>query len=577
MIVVYPLIVSKTINPNVLPGICKALEMYVLAYDLDNALDRANEQIKKMTKRGNFKIRAVGSRKKLTLEQVLYEDKKLEPDVQSPRQRPGQRSGTVSSKSPDSAGHVTVNVSPDKPKIPRDNIKTSKTADVGNPDNRSVTVEPTYMPVTTTDKGTFLIGVKVVPFVLNNEGSLLQLLKDDRFRTSLSTNIHFQTRRILKLMYRFANVLWKHTVGHLHWTGFVGKDLISGTLTQDWKSDMILGRTSFKDNLFLALNQMDVDDMKKNGDEFLTKPGGITKLHHLGWASFIVVDDINKRASFCMKNYKGLCSVVNYSFLYGTISREASAAFQDIEDVRRSAGPFLRMKGRFNKMITENDLASEKYKSFSREELFNEGLLEAETPEIDRVIPPIVRSQVKNVESAIKRKDLKLTKNILLKIHKNKPLLSLEKYISQLRKMKGFESNFSITKKVFMNSLPPGGSTKFIEAGAAIVAAVSLFSNDQRKTLHNNIKIVVDKTRKVAKSSKDESWDLEIVVAFAFGVIMMVVSAITLIAAVQIILKLGIGLLSGITEVLFWAAVIGISIHLINFALGFISGGGGDE
>ena len=47
MIVVYPMITSKTINPNVLPGICKALEKYVLVYELEDLLKKTNAKIAK--------------------------------------------------------------------------------------------------------------------------------------------------------------------------------------------------------------------------------------------------------------------------------------------------------------------------------------------------------------------------------------------------------------------------------------------------------------------------------------------------------------------------------------------------
>ncbi len=82
-------------------------------------------------------------------------------------------------------------------------------------------------------------------------------------------------------------------------------------------------------------------------EDFMGSASGVKSLFKLGWTSFVVADDVNKVVHFCMNRYKGMCSMVNYGFLY-TDSRSQSQVYQDIEDIRKSSGPLFRMKRKKN-------------------------------------------------------------------------------------------------------------------------------------------------------------------------------------------------------------------------------------
>lgn len=56
MIVIWPLIVSKTVNPNILPGVCKALEKYIYIEQMDDVIEAANQNIKQNASKANMYI-----------------------------------------------------------------------------------------------------------------------------------------------------------------------------------------------------------------------------------------------------------------------------------------------------------------------------------------------------------------------------------------------------------------------------------------------------------------------------------------------------------------------------------------
>jgi hypothetical protein len=67
----------------------------------------------------------------------------------------------------------------------------------------------------------------------------------------------------------------------------------------------------------------------------------------------MIADDVNKKVTFCMKEFGGVCSVVPYGFVYSSLGRDHSKVFEDLEDVKRSASPFFRMTARRTKVFGE--------------------------------------------------------------------------------------------------------------------------------------------------------------------------------------------------------------------------------
>ena len=83
------------------------------------------------------------------------------------------------------------------------------------------------------------------------------------------------------------------------------------------------------------MNSMDI------GADFFERTNKINQLYKMGWQSFVVTDDVNKRAFFCMKEFNGMCSAVQYNFMYNALGSEYGKVFDDLEDVKKSSSPFL--------------------------------------------------------------------------------------------------------------------------------------------------------------------------------------------------------------------------------------------
>ncbi len=602
MIVVYPMIVSKTVSQDVLPGVCKALEQYILVYDQRDLFIRVNKQLTaqaKKDKRKDFVKRAgskgiqilKNSRGRLKLESVDFEcdyvqsllneedppkDPTASVDYEPDKKSTGNvfvgpttttntststssgdfvnyaptmnsdRSRSATATKGDSGvktGNVTVikNAAADRPK--------QETVKVGKVNSDSLSVEPTYIHVGIEGEGSRVLGVKVVPFPIQNDTDLFRLLMNDKNRSSFAANIHVQSRKLLKIMYRIANTLWKYTVGAtLSWTGLVGSELYSSTITGDWKRDIILGMTSFKSDMFVMLNNV---DLRK---DFLFDAGSVKKLYKLGWTSLVLNDDPAGKTMFCMKEFKGLCSIVNHQFLYSS-SRQHHEAFKDIGEIKKSNPPMFRMKGRSNNMILKDDIASEKLKKYckkgvlSETEDLNEGIVDDALSSVRNFISSksTIKRFLTNLKDATNSKDMRR----IMKVVKatRLPNVSIDKLkIVANSKIDNFKEMHKFSTKVLNNSLP-GINAKLVDYCSSIIAVQCKDKKDCVKLL----KLVVSKTRSnMPKSVKsgDDDWDKELIVALVFAIIL-----------VAVIGTLGYGLITFLPE------IIGSISSMLNWVL----------
>ena len=567
MIVVWPLITSKTINPNILQGVCKALEKYVFIHRLDTIIERANENIKKKNKKRSqfLKIEKMFGKRVLKLENVNFDnidniDEYISENIEeyiveagrgptpkkpptNKQQKSNKNPKSSSSKSPKSNSRKSPKSSSSKtpkqkgsnktqskaPKFPTGKGGEAKTKEregipdkiipqtpqIGKMDVNVLSNEPTWQQVTDQEGRVTAIGVKVVPFIMNNDQSLLKLLNSDRYRKGMDIVVQKQSRKVLRFMFRLANYTWKKTAGLFSWTGLVSKSLKKGSLSQEWKSDIILQNTSFGKDMFILLNKIDLEE------DFSTDAKGVNKLFGLGWTSFLVADDINKTVSFCMNTYKGMCSILNYSFLYAD-SRSASNVYKDIEDVRKSAGPLFRLNRRKKAMITD-DLAQNKLDQYSQRSLISESYLnEGIIPDIIKQIkndPKKLANNIKGIASAVKRQDLKLAYKISKNINPGNKKTKIHKVIDQeLKTNAKFKKNYDLSYRVFKNSIN-GLPEDILKVGSALISSLSLLSKDKNYNIKNDLKKIVMKTR--AKAGETQ-YDKDVKIAFIFALIFVV-------------------------------------------------------
>lgn len=536
-VTVFPLITSKSVNPNVLPGVCKALEKYLIVYRQDAIMNKLGEKYNKEGK-GKLKLK----RGRFVLEQLVHEDNgdgkgpddgtRISADEYRAEKEKREREKAEREKEK----WELEKAEREKRELERQDEKRKKkdkrrrpapidTVKTYFPHGDALTVEPTWMHITTPDEGTQVLGVKVVPFIIDSDANLLQLLKDDKSRKKLSVVVQRHVRRLLVVMYKIADYTWAKTLGLFAFTGLIGKKVTGGTISGDWKKDIILGLTSFKRDMFVLLNQLDLED------DFLKSAGSINKLFGLSWPSVIIANDVDKRVSFCMRPFRGMCSTVSYQFLYSSVDRQTAQAFETIEDVRRAAGTLFRTSGRRFKDMLKDSTAVEKLFDYSKLNMVLESLV------YEGEIPPNFQKIVK-----AKLKDQKKFKSSLEGVHaasKSKNFKELHKRLNNLklprmnmdqakraaeRTNPSFKSNLLYANKVLENSLPGIPKQACSAAAAAIAMKASMSTKDQKTLLKNSLKEVILKTRAAQKT--DTSWDKEVLFAFVFAVTFVVLAGV---------------------------------------------------
>lgn len=569
MIIVWPLIVSKTVNPNILPGVCKALEKYIYVHELDRVIEAANTNIKENRKKSDRYtfIKAVGGALRLESTDVdpfNYIEEKDKQTTQTFDVDPNTGARTATS--------VQVRDNPPERDTYKDQYDTAKAKDdyrkfageapnIGRVDSSAINTEPTWNTVYDQQGRTSAIGVKVVPFIIQNEQSLIRLMTSDRYRSALSRDLHVQARWLLKLMHRVANKTWKATIGtFLSWTGFVSKDLESGTITQNWKNDIILQNTTFKDQMFVLLNKMDLED------DFLHSAQGVKKLFSLGWTSFVVADDMNKVVNFCMKTYKGMCSMVNYGFLYSD-SRSHHQVYKDIDEISSRSGPLFRLKNRRKTMITDN-LAKQKLDLYS----VNSMLSELDLSIIGKKVkdnPAFIVSNVKSIVSALKRNDVKTVYNIVKKFNPTNKKVDLNKIVNDLSKESSlFKKNYDLSYMVFKNSLPKLNEEALV-AGTILYAGIISLNKDKNYNIKNDLKKIVASTRNNVKTQDEDNDDFskDLTIAFSFAILTVTMTIGAATAAIYALIVTAPTLAPFAITVLIWSSILLVLYTLCRIIL----------
>ena len=347
MILIYPMLTSGSVSPNVLPGIVKAVEKYILLYNTDEVLRAAS-----ISSAGNIittgvKIAAgiatLGAAA-ATMKHAAgtlkagYERGKefsdfgmgtfenynlVEDSTKLSSTKSGQRPEKDKEKKP---APIKVDIPSVKPSLDL-------------PKSDAVSLEPTWLTVTTQKKGIQILGIKVVPFRVKSGESISSIMNQDtklKFLDYLATKYG---RAITRVFFRIMRKVRLPMI----------KDR---ALSGDPKTDIIFGETQYGRNMFVCLNQLDIEN-----DEIFSTPAGVQRLHKLGWVSFVVLDDVNRKATFCMKEFGGVCSVVPYGFVFSSLGKEHSKVYEDLEDLKKSSGPFFNMRTNRRNTFSENTTA----------------------------------------------------------------------------------------------------------------------------------------------------------------------------------------------------------------------------
>jgi len=337
MIVIYPMLTSESVSPNVLPGLVKAIEKYILIYNTDEVLKAAGGA-------SAGQIISTGAQVIAGAAALLAGEDNTSKPGEKITEAPTWDQMAASQKRQDqiaSAGQKAQAVGQAAGNLARSSGGGVKPS-LDFPRGESVSLEPTYVPVTTKKKGLQILGVKVIPFRVKSSQNMASMILQDKDLKNLEYLQQKYGRKVARVFFRLMRKILPH----------IRDKVISG----DPQKDVIYAGSRYGKDMFVCMSQLDLD----NEDTF-SSPASVQKLHKLGWASFIVTDDVNKRATFCMKEFGGVCSVVPYAFMFSSLGKEHSKVYEDLEDIKKSSGPFFNMRTNRRRLFSENKTTTDKY------------------------------------------------------------------------------------------------------------------------------------------------------------------------------------------------------------------------
>ena len=318
MIIVYPMLTSNNVSANILPAICKSVEKYILVYKMEDIINQVQNKLPDLA----HVLLKIASESKIQRESRIVEQGQGMWSDDDQDTNAGLKSGA--GQQPQTGQPQTVQGQPKKD----DSIK------IQSPSKDVLSLEPTWVKIDT-PKGSDIIGIKVIPYVVKSDQAFSELLISDR-------KLYGINRILTALLRQFVRMFWSFVRGTtLPIIGRIGMKIkVSG----DPKKDIIYASTEHgRNNIFACLNFHDVPD------EYFNSAKGVSWLFKLGWGSFIVCDDVDRKAFFCMREFGGLTSVVPYQLLYTSIGKDYAKVYDDLEELKKTSSPFFRFATTFDK------------------------------------------------------------------------------------------------------------------------------------------------------------------------------------------------------------------------------------
>lgn len=336
MITIYPMLISRSVSENIVPGIAKAVESYIIVYSMDDVISNPWAP-----KNVNYKIQKSGK-----ISATMKEDLDLSEGVQ--KKPAGAKPGT---KKTSTSTALTTKKStggtkpPSPPSAPPSKKTSPSTASVkvATTDYKAIQLEPSFITtevrkgdVTTTE----FIGIKVVPMRVKSEARLSELLMYDRQLKLMRSMMISLGRKVYRTIYKYLNK-W---LSRLPFVSDI--NIMSG----DPRKDIILSRSGFAGETFAVLQRDELDE------DFFSNPRNINRLFKLGWGNLIIADDVNRVAYFCMKKFKGVCSAISYHMLYQSFGQ--AKVYESLEDAKRQSSSLFKLGPRLTKIASENHVSS---------------------------------------------------------------------------------------------------------------------------------------------------------------------------------------------------------------------------
>lgn len=357
MINIYPMLISNTVSKVIIPGIAKVIENYILIYQIDDVIWNARQGKIKYKVKGGKIIREMYTdpgtkgkgepaptprRSRKEIEQDISDKKKEIRDIKKDI-RDEEKAGREKSRE----GREDERWEEEKKEKER-RLK-SASVDISQIDMASLSLEPTWVKVDSYVKDiktTELIGIKAAPFVVKSDEKFAHLLLYDKQVKGIQSLALNWGRKIVRTLWRVWDRVWTSII--------LGGDRT--TASGDPRRDILLRRSLFstkkKANIFAVVNMMDLTD------DFFQEAGGINKLFKKGWTNLVVVDDVNRMAHFCMRNFRGICTSISYAIIFQRVGQYK--VYESLEDVRRSSSSLFKVRSNMLKIMA-NTMAKQKY------------------------------------------------------------------------------------------------------------------------------------------------------------------------------------------------------------------------
>ena len=526
MIVVFPMLCSSELNPNILPGVGKVIERYLIVHELDRILQETKKSASSArVSKGRIEIKESEDDKPINNEQFisLTEDQisLYEQDI-----GPGTKGKSDRRDKGDK----------EEKEERKQKQKEVKNAVSGvSMSTEATSIEPTYMQVDRVANGQSfkdLIGVKVIPFTVTStqDYELVNMLMYDQNLKKLESFLVGFGRSIKRKMYD----LYKATIKSIPMIG--GR----GTITGDPRHDVVMAKTSFRKNIFVCVNQMELDD------EFFQQAGGIKKLFRLGWSSIISLNESQRIGIFCMQSYSGVCYKVPYSYMFNMLGGPSGKYYTDLSDVKKSSAGLFRKKTKPSKAFSESlsTLRLETYKKVIQDYnlLTDQKIDQYILNEADNDKKEGWRTikKIRNLGKALTSGD---RKKIDSQLKGKANLRELQQKGKQINPE--FDKCFSIAKRN-LKGVAPEASAQITEVFATLVGALSIRKPDDpvsfAKTLTKQATSDIEKKlAKIRQSTEIKEKDSDKIVGTVVFIVMIMLA---IPAAAGIIY----GLVTGSTE-----------------------------
>jgi hypothetical protein len=502
MILIYPLLIASNINPTVVPGVVKALEKYMIVYQLDSIMEDCKRLAGLTLRKVSGKLLNVSEDIAEPISDYLCKEMLLEHRV-------------LEQTEP----HATI-----KPGGPTGPSATS--AEVGidmRMDQKSFSLEPTWIriervaPAFKPSKGFMgpptpeddesskvspirysdVLGIKVLPVIVKSDAKLVHLLSYD-FQVGKLMRMLIGLGRRIEVTYGRTMASMSSKVNRMT-LGLLGRRDEPKAVSGDPYQDIIMKKTYWAsrskdignlDSIFVMTN---LADFRQN---FFDQPQKMQKLRKMGWGSVIVGDDVNKRVSFCMKPFTGMCSTLTYSMLFQ--SYDQYEVYKDLEEIKRSTASIFKINIKpMHKLVGVSE-AMTKIDEFAAD-LVVKKRKASQLNEIKDLVSENVFSFVSKIAAAEPA-----TLKILLKKAVSDPTalpeeLTDNNFIMKIGKKMDpkFIQAYEFSKKVFSNTIPD------IESSPDVLKAFSLLA-----TFLTYIKGTKEKTGIVMSKLKETIMEL---------------------------------------------------------------------